>query len=387
MSTLISRFSHRSPIARGVEQVAEELVEELHGHAGEVGEHDDGGEDRGPAAEPPDVGAEGLGGPRERGAAVRRDLVQLAVGVGREEHRQEAGDDDHRHLARRPRRRGCRASPSGRTPARPTRCRGRCRRTARPHLPKDPCRRGRPLLGDAGRARPACQPPWSAAILRLRQSRPWSRPRRQTCRPALCTPVGLPSVRGIVPRTHARGPRPTQEEPMAQHPLEPLDEAEFRQVAAALRRDQSLSPSWRFASIELVEPPKAEVKAWTPGDPVPSYGLRGAVEPRRQPDVGGRRRPGRRHGRVVDARAGRDARTSRSTSTTRSTRRCARTRTWSPRWPQRGITDLSLVTDRGVDLRQGDDARAVARPPARLVRHLVPRDARTATPTPTRSPG
>ncbi len=55
---------------------------------------------------------------------------------------------------------------------------------------------------------------------------------------------------------------------MAQHPLEPLDESEFRQVAAALRRDQSLSPSWRFASIELVEPPKAEVKAWTPGDPV-----------------------------------------------------------------------------------------------------------------------
>ncbi|WP_027862370.1 primary-amine oxidase [Marmoricola sp. URHB0036] len=55
---------------------------------------------------------------------------------------------------------------------------------------------------------------------------------------------------------------------MAQHPLEPLDEAEFRQTAAALRRDQSLSASWRFASIELLEPPKAAVKAWRPGDPV-----------------------------------------------------------------------------------------------------------------------
>ena len=55
---------------------------------------------------------------------------------------------------------------------------------------------------------------------------------------------------------------------MAQHPLEPLDEAEFRQTAAALRRDQSLEESWRFASIELLEPPKAEVKAWRPGDPV-----------------------------------------------------------------------------------------------------------------------
>src|SRR6478735_1278212 len=55
---------------------------------------------------------------------------------------------------------------------------------------------------------------------------------------------------------------------MAQHPLEPLDEAEFRQTAAALRRDQSLEESWRFASIELLEPPKAEVKAWRPGDPI-----------------------------------------------------------------------------------------------------------------------
>ena len=68
---------------------------------------------------------------------------------------------------------------------------------------------------------------------------------------------------------------------MAQHPLEPLDEAEFRQTVAALRRDQSLTPSWRFASIELREPPKAEVKAWRAGDPVPRYGVRGAVEPRR----------------------------------------------------------------------------------------------------------
>ncbi len=55
---------------------------------------------------------------------------------------------------------------------------------------------------------------------------------------------------------------------MAQHPLEPLDSDEFRQTAAVLRRDQSLTESWRFASIELLEPPKAEVKAWRPGDPV-----------------------------------------------------------------------------------------------------------------------
>ena len=56
---------------------------------------------------------------------------------------------------------------------------------------------------------------------------------------------------------------------MAQHPLEPLDEAEFRQTVATLRREQTLSESWRFASIELLEPPKTDVKAWQPGDPVP----------------------------------------------------------------------------------------------------------------------
>jgi primary-amine oxidase len=55
---------------------------------------------------------------------------------------------------------------------------------------------------------------------------------------------------------------------MAQHPLEPLDADEFRQTVTALRREQSLSVSWRFASIELLEPPKAEVKAWAAGDPI-----------------------------------------------------------------------------------------------------------------------
>ena len=84
-----------------VDQVAQELVEELHRHPGEVRQHDDRGEDRRPATEPPDVGTEGLGRPGERGATVRGDLVELPVGVRREEHRQEARDDDHRHLAAR----------------------------------------------------------------------------------------------------------------------------------------------------------------------------------------------------------------------------------------------------------------------------------------------
>src|SRR6478672_3540095 len=56
---------------------------------------------------------------------------------------------------------------------------------------------------------------------------------------------------------------------MAQHPLEPLTEDEFRLAATVLRRDQELEDTWRFASIELQEPPKREVRAWTPGDPGP----------------------------------------------------------------------------------------------------------------------
>ncbi len=53
------------------------------------------------------------------------------------------------------------------------------------------------------------------------------------------------------------------------HPLEPLDAAELRATVAILRREQGLTVAWRFASIELREPPKAEVKAWRTGDPVP----------------------------------------------------------------------------------------------------------------------
>ena len=60
---------------------------------------------------------------------------------------------------------------------------------------------------------------------------------------------------------------------MARHPLDPLDSDEFRRTAAILRRDEQLSGSWRFASIELLEPPKVVVKAWRSGDPVPRTSL------------------------------------------------------------------------------------------------------------------
>ncbi|MET0316520.1 MAG: primary-amine oxidase [Rhodococcus fascians] len=55
---------------------------------------------------------------------------------------------------------------------------------------------------------------------------------------------------------------------MPQHPLEPLSADEFRQTATVLRREGRIGDTFRFASIELKEPAKAEVKAWRPGDAV-----------------------------------------------------------------------------------------------------------------------
>ncbi len=56
---------------------------------------------------------------------------------------------------------------------------------------------------------------------------------------------------------------------MAAHPLDPLSATEFQSTAAILRRDQGVTDSWRFTSIELKEPRKADVKAWKTGDAVP----------------------------------------------------------------------------------------------------------------------
>ena len=55
---------------------------------------------------------------------------------------------------------------------------------------------------------------------------------------------------------------------MTQHPLEPLSADEFRQTASILRSEGLVRDRFRFASIELKEPPKDEVKAWRPGDAV-----------------------------------------------------------------------------------------------------------------------
>ena len=54
----------------------------------------------------------------------------------------------------------------------------------------------------------------------------------------------------------------TQEQPAAaRHPLDPLTADEFRQAAAALRRDRAVGTGWRIASVELREPPKDALPA------------------------------------------------------------------------------------------------------------------------------
>jgi primary-amine oxidase len=51
------------------------------------------------------------------------------------------------------------------------------------------------------------------------------------------------------------------------HPLDPLTAGEIRQAAAIVRRGQGVGDGWRFASIELKEPAKADLPALEDGRP------------------------------------------------------------------------------------------------------------------------
>ena len=54
------------------------------------------------------------------------------------------------------------------------------------------------------------------------------------------------------------------------HPLEPLTAAEISAAADVLRAERGVAPTARFVFVELREPPKAAVLAWSPGDdPLP----------------------------------------------------------------------------------------------------------------------
>ncbi|WP_319452147.1 MULTISPECIES: primary-amine oxidase [unclassified Mycobacterium] len=60
------------------------------------------------------------------------------------------------------------------------------------------------------------------------------------------------------------------------HPLDPLSAAEFAAAAAMLQREHSVAAAgptalgWRFASIEMAEPGKAELRAFADGGAVPN---------------------------------------------------------------------------------------------------------------------
>ncbi|WP_020172256.1 primary-amine oxidase [Gordonia polyisoprenivorans] len=54
------------------------------------------------------------------------------------------------------------------------------------------------------------------------------------------------------------------------HPLDPLSADEFRAVSAVLSREQGVGDGWRYASIELAEPGKAELAAYEADGTVPA---------------------------------------------------------------------------------------------------------------------
>ena len=60
---------------------------------------------------------------------------------------------------------------------------------------------------------------------------------------------------------------PVNEGTTVPHPLDPLTADEIRQAAAIVRRERGVGEGWRFASIELKEPSKADLPSLSSGEP------------------------------------------------------------------------------------------------------------------------
>ncbi len=56
----------------------------------------------------------------------------------------------------------------------------------------------------------------------------------------------------------------------AEHPMDPLSAAEIEQTAAAVKASGKAGARPKFAFIRLYEPPKASVRAWSPGESLPA---------------------------------------------------------------------------------------------------------------------
>ncbi|WP_250323922.1 primary-amine oxidase [Williamsia sp. CHRR-6] len=54
------------------------------------------------------------------------------------------------------------------------------------------------------------------------------------------------------------------------HPLDPLDADEFRSVTTILREHRGVGPGWRFCSVEMIEPSKADLREFDAAGAVPA---------------------------------------------------------------------------------------------------------------------
>ena len=87
------------------------------------------------------------------------------------------------------------------------------------------------------------------------------------------------------------------------HPLDPLTADEIRQAAAIVRRERGVGDGWRFASIELKEPSKADLPALESGELIRAGGAGGVLGPRRRTGVPGGRVADRGRGHRLGAPA------------------------------------------------------------------------------------
>ena len=85
-------------VLRGAHDAVDQSPEIDPGDLGQVGEYDHARHRDAPAAEPAHPRPEGFGSPRERGAAVGNVVVELPIGEGDEEHRDERDDEGDRSL-------------------------------------------------------------------------------------------------------------------------------------------------------------------------------------------------------------------------------------------------------------------------------------------------
>ncbi len=143
------------------------------------------------------------------------------------------------------------------------------------------------------------------------------------------------------------------------HPLEPLSADEFRRTTEILRRDGHVTDTFRFASIELMEPRQAGGVGLATSVTRAAALVRGGVEPLGQQDLRSDRRPDRRlpslsfkHIPDVTPNFTVDEFHEVDEALRKHPDVIAKLR-------ERGFTDTSLRHRRRLDLRQGADAREV----------------------------